>query len=202
LRPERKPAHQKSAQPKATAFVAPKVQELAPLFPQLEILEFLGRAGWVQSIRRATGTRSPGRVENPSAPGQSDPSFAGRFTAKLAAGQLSHPNVVAVYDFGQTNACRTSSWNTSPGPTSGKSSEPEAFPAETLRIIPQICEALRFAHEAGIVHRDIKPENILLEKSGRVKLRTSASLKFLGQPAEAAALTASPTWSALPLHGA
>jgi len=33
-----------------------------------------------------------------------------------------------------------------------------------LQIVPQICEALQFAHDEGIVHRDIKPENILLDK--------------------------------------
>lgn len=39
-----------------------------------------------------------------------------------------------------------------------------------LAIVPQICDALQYAHDAGIVHRDIKPENILLDKSGRVKI--------------------------------
>jgi serine/threonine protein kinase len=43
-------------------------------------------------------------------------------------------------------------------------------PREALQIVPQICEALQFAHDEGVVHRDIKPENILLDKKGRVKI--------------------------------
>ena len=43
-------------------------------------------------------------------------------------------------------------------------------PRETLGIVPQICEALEYAHGEGIVHRDIKPENILMDQKGRVKV--------------------------------
>ena len=46
--------------------------------------------------------------------------------------------------------------------------------------MPQICDALQFAHEAGIVHRDIKPENILLDAKGRVKIADFGLAKLLG----------------------
>ncbi len=52
---------------------------------------------------------------------------------------------------------------------------------EALEIIPQICAALQFAHDEGIVHRDIKPENILLDKKGRVKIADFGLAKILGQ---------------------
>jgi hypothetical protein len=54
-------------------------------------------------------------------------------------------------------------------------------PEEALAIVPQICEALQYAHDAGVVHRDIKPENILLDKNGRVKIADFGLAKLVGK---------------------
>ena len=47
--------------------------------------------------------------------------------------------------------------------------------------MPQICDALQFAHDEGIVHRDIKPENVLIDRKGRVKIADFGLAKLLGQ---------------------
>ena len=60
---------------------------------------------------------------------------------------------------------------------------------QALAIVPQICEALQYAHDEGIVHRDIKPENILLDKRGRVKIADFGLAKLLGHESVDAALT-------------
>ena len=61
----------------------------------------------------------------------------------------------------------------------------ELTPQQALAIVPQICEALQFAHDEGVVHRDIKPENILLDKRGRVKIADFGLAKLAaGSPEE------------------
>jgi hypothetical protein len=54
-------------------------------------------------------------------------------------------------------------------------------PREALQIVPQICEALQYAHDESIVHREIKPENVLLDKKGRVKIADFGLAKILGR---------------------
>jgi serine/threonine protein kinase len=53
-------------------------------------------------------------------------------------------------------------------------------PREALAIVPQICDALQYAHDQGIVHRDVKPENILLDRRGRVKVADFGLAKLVG----------------------
>ena len=62
-------------------------------------------------------------------------------------------------------------------------------PQEALAIVPQICEALQYAHDKGVVHRDIKPENVLLDKEGQVKIADFGIAKLVGRDAPDTALT-------------
>src|ERR1035437_8916425 len=54
-------------------------------------------------------------------------------------------------------------------------------PEQALAIVPQICDALQYAHDHGVVHRDIKPANILLDKEGRVKIADFGLAKLIGK---------------------
>ena len=196
---------QPGAESSTTAgFVPPPVADLTKVFLQLEVLEFIGKGG-MGAVYKA---RQPGldrlvalKILPPVAAG--DPGFAERFNREARAlARLNHPNIVAVYDFGQVSSGAGEPPAASPGMLhylvmefvdGGNLRQIERAgrltPEQALAIVPQICEALQFAHNEGIVHRDIKPENILLDKKGRVKITDFGIAKMLGQATQAAPLT-------------
>jgi hypothetical protein len=93
---------------------------------------------------------------------------------------------VAVHEFGQVNGLPFFIMEFVDGPNLRQLEQAgKLSPREALQIVPQICEALQFAHDEGVVHRDIKPENILLDKKGRVKIADFGIAKIMGQQAEA-----------------
>ncbi len=290
-----------AAEPSAADYPPPTPAELASYFPDLEILELVGRGGMgvVYKARQKRLERLVAlKILSPKI-GQ-DPAFAERFAREARAmAMLSHPHIVAVYDFGQTDA-RGGGWGAGNGgrdggqgpgardegrgakggdegpgardegrgagderrevrreenivassplplgegqgegnvpssplplgegqgegnvPSSplplgegqgeGNASLPsrpappaprplyyflmefvdgvnlrrlldtqKLAPEEALAIVPQICDALQYAHDHGVVHRDIKPENVLLDKEGRVKIADFGIAKLVG----------------------
>jgi len=163
-------------------FTPPKINELAPLFPQLEILDLIGHGGMgaVYKARQLGLNRIVALKILPRDTG-TNARFADRFTREARAlASLSHPNIVALHDFGETEGLfyfvmeYVDGTNLRQVMQDGKLSASEA-----LGIVPKVCDALQFAHEEGIVHRDVKPENILLDKKGRVKIADFGLAKLL-----------------------
>ena len=171
----------------------PTASELAPYFPQLEILELLGRGGMgavYKARQRGLDRLVAVKILPPSA-GQA-PGFAERFTREARAlARLSHRGIVSVYDFGHAQGLYYFIMEFVDGPDlrrlirSGKMT-----PKEALAIVPQICDALQYAHDAGVIHRDIKPENILLDSRGQVKIADFGLAKLFGQATPDYTLTA------------
>jgi len=180
---------------KQPAFQPPGIAQLAPLFPQLDILELIGKGGMgaVYKARQKELDRIIALKILPPGIGD-DPAFAGRFAREARAlAKLNHPGIVTIYDFGRVNGFAAQPSTLNPQPLyyflmefvdgvnlrqllhAGRIS-----PREALAIVPQICDALQFAHDQGIVHRDIKPENILLDRRGRVKVADFGLAKLVG----------------------
>ncbi|MBN1555830.1 MAG: protein kinase [Phycisphaerae bacterium] len=212
---------------KKPRWTPPSVEELAGVFPELEILEFIGRGGMgaVYKARQKDLHRTVALKILPPEIGR-DETFATRFTREAQAmARLSHPNIVTIHDFGTANFTGSANNNPTnePPPSGGgfpgnsndghseetpglhrglvSDSAPLYFflmeyvdglslrqvldaggvePKEALAIVPQICDALQYAHDNGIVHRDIKPENILLGRDGKVKIADFGLAKLIG----------------------
>lgn len=184
------PAQRTAAyQPRA---LPPSIDELAPRFPQMELLEQIGQGG--MGVVYKTRHRDLDRVvalKILRSDIESDPAFAERFVREARAlAKLNHPAIVTVYDSGRIDGFYyfvmeyVDGANLRQLERSGK-----LAPQQALALVPQICEALQYAHDQGVVHRDIKPENILIDKQGRVKIADFGLAKMIGAVSDAAALT-------------
>ena len=103
-----------------------------------------------------------------------DEEFVERFKREAQnAARLSHPNMVAVYDRGKTE---DGSYYIAMEYVPGGTLKDRISPAgslearEAVAVAAQIAEALRAAHECGIVHRDVKPQNVLMAEGGDAKV--------------------------------
>jgi predicted Ser/Thr protein kinase/MFS family permease len=176
-------------------FEPPSPEDLAGKLPNLEVLELLGHGGMgaVYKGRQTSLDRLVAiKLIRPDA--AELPGFAERFTREARAlAKLNHPNIVTIHDFGRTD-------DESPlfflvmeyveGTDLRRLIQGgDLAPEQALAIVPPICEALQFAHDAGIVHRDIKPENILLDASGRVKIADFGLARLTDGDASAFTLT-------------
>jgi len=99
---------------------------------------------------------------------------SGEFSARLlrearAVASLSHPNVVGVYDVGESNGRLYLAMEYVLGSTL-RSVAADAPVARKLRWLVDVARALEVAHRAGLVHRDVKPENVMLREDGVVKV--------------------------------
>ena len=157
----------------AMPWVPPSVADLAPAFPQLEIVELIGHGGMgavYKARQKSLGRWVALKILAPQHASKAD--FAERFSREAQfLAEVNHPHIVTVHDFGQAGEFYFLLMEFVDGVSLRQAMVAGRLsPEQALAIVPPICEALQFAHERGIVHRDIKPENLLLDKEGRVKI--------------------------------
>jgi serine/threonine-protein kinase len=89
-----------------------------------------------------------------------------------AAGRLTHPNIVAVFDYGETNDLAYIVMEFVDGPSLKMllDREERFALADTVRVMDDLLVGLQFSHERGVVHRDIKPANVMLTSAGQAKI--------------------------------
>ena len=155
-------------------------EELKPLFPQLEILGFIG-AGGMGGVYKAR-QQSLGRTVALKIVKVGDqPEWHERFLREgKALAQLNHPGIVQIHDSGVVNGLGYFIMEYVDGESLAAILRHEKVdPLEASDFVQQMCTALQYAHDQGVAHRDIKPANILINPDGKVKIADFGLAKLL-----------------------
>jgi Tol biopolymer transport system component len=138
-----------------------------------QILSLLG-AGGMGAVYRAHDRRLERDVAIKALPSAfaADADRLRRFEQEArAAGQLNHPNILAIYDVGTHQGVPYIVCERLEGETLRDRLKGTALPQhKALEVAVQIARGLAAAHQKGIVHRDLKPENLFLTQDGRLKI--------------------------------
>jgi len=115
--------------------------------------------------------------------------FRTRFAREAhALALLNHPNIVTIHDYGEEGGQGYIVMELVEG--SSLAEQLPLAPERAIGIVLQICDALSYAHQQGIVHRDIKPGNVLIDRSGKVKVTDFGLARMAGDGARGWTLTA------------
>lgn len=156
------------------AWVPPEPEHLAKMLPQYEIECILGRGGMgVVYKGRQKDLDRVVAIKLLPAEMATDEQFVERFRREARTlAKLHHPNIVTIYEFGQTvEGHLFFVMEYVAGTDLRRLMKKQGLDSgQALAVVAQVCEALRAAHEQGVIHRDIKPENVLITEKGQIKL--------------------------------
>jgi serine/threonine-protein kinase len=117
----------------------------------------------------------------------SDPDFLGRFEDEAAMiAQLRHENIIQVFDFNHEGDVYYMVLEYLPGETLSdrlkrlNEQNQKMDPAEVVKDIAEVGDAVQYAHDKGLIHRDIKPANIMLDVYGKAVLMDFGIARMIG----------------------
>jgi len=170
--PPRSPTPSPGSGPSRFQVSGPVLQSGDVLGGRYEILQLLGEGGMgavYKAMDRELDRPVALKLIRPQL--AANPSILARFKQELLlAQQVTHKNVVRIYDLGDADGVKFITMEFVEGEDlRGLIQEHRKFsPEDAVAIIQQVCRALEAAHGAGIIHRDLKPQNIMRDKTGRV----------------------------------
>jgi serine/threonine protein kinase/tetratricopeptide (TPR) repeat protein len=157
---------------------APVLQAGDVLGGRYEILQMLGEGGMgavYKAMDRELNRPVALKLIRPEL--AANPSILARFKQELLlAHQVTHKNVIRIYDLGDADGVKYISMEFVEGVDlraliQERTNEKKKFtPEEAVEITEQICRALEATHSVGVIHRDLKPQNIMRDATGRILL--------------------------------
>jgi serine/threonine protein kinase len=165
---------EEDAAPSPRRWLPPSAERLARLLPQFQVERLLG-AGGMGAVYLGTQVSLHRKVAIKLLPAElaGNTEFVNRFKREARTlARLQHPGIVAVHDFGQTTEGHLFFIMEYVDGTdlARLIHSPGLEASQALEITIQVCEALHYAHDQGVIHRDIKPANVLITQDGRAKL--------------------------------
>jgi serine/threonine protein kinase len=150
-----------------------------PHVPGFRIVSCIGRGAMglvLEAVQTSLDRRVAIKVLAPEL--ANNPTFIARFEREATAlAQLTHPNIITIFERGRTDQSFYLIMEYVDGPGGGPPTdlrrmidERSLTPVQTRRLILQVVRALEFAHQQKIIHRDIKPSNILIDRHGNAKV--------------------------------
>src|SRR6266850_4101745 len=139
---------------------------------RFEILEVLGEGGMgtvYKALDREVDHLVALKLIRPDM--AANPVILARFKQELlTARQVTHRNVIRIYDLSEVDGVRFITMEFVEGRDLRKLllDQGKLSPGQAVELIRQVCQALEAAHSAGVIHRDLKPQNIMQDKQGRI----------------------------------
>jgi eukaryotic-like serine/threonine-protein kinase len=162
----------------------PSIEELQALIPQVDILSFIGHGG-MGTYYQARQSRMDrlAAVKIFRADPVTDKPIIDKFKleARAMAG-LNHHNIIKIYDFGESGSFLFIIMEYVQGDILERLIYSRGFNLEEIvGIITQVCDALAYAHQQGVIHRDIRPGNTMLDVNGNVKVGDFGLARLIGE---------------------
>jgi len=168
------PVHQTSPGPMGSLISTPVLQTGDVLGGRYKILRLLGEGGMgavYKAMDRELSRPVALKLIRPQL--AANPSILARFKQELLlAHQVTHKNVIRIYDLGDADGVKFITMEYVEGvDLRALIQEKKKFsPEEAVQITEQICRALEATHNVGVIHRDLKPQNIMRDQTGRILL--------------------------------
>jgi serine/threonine-protein kinase len=171
-----------------------------PVVPGYEIVAELGRGGMgVVYLARQCSLKRPVALKMILATARADPTARVRFrTEAEAVARLQHPNIVQIYEVGESDGRPFLSLEyVAGGSLEDKVASTPQPEREAALLVEDLARAVHYTHQRGILHRDLKPNNVLMTADGAPKITDFGLAKFADQgggPTRTEALLGTPSY--------